>query len=55
MVFQDTFLVLEGGRIVESGTHLDLLARDGLYTTLYQRQFLAQQRDLAGVPAVAGD
>jgi len=44
----DRILVLDSGRIVESGTHLDLLARGGLYTSLYQRQFLAQ-RDLASV------
>lgn len=38
----DRILVLDHGQIVESGTHLDLLAHDGLYTALYQRQFRAQ-------------
>jgi ATP-binding cassette, subfamily B, bacterial len=35
----DQILVLDGGRIVEFGTHDDLLARGGLYTDLYRTQF----------------
>jgi ATP-binding cassette subfamily B protein len=35
----DLILVVDRGRIVESGTHKSLLAKGGLYTNLYQTQF----------------
>ena len=35
----DQILVLQDGRIVERGTHDDLLAQGGLYAELYQTQF----------------
>ncbi|MCX7938898.1 MAG: ABC transporter ATP-binding protein/permease [Thermoflexales bacterium] len=35
----DAILVLRDGRIVEQGTHAELLARGGLYAELYRRQF----------------
>jgi ATP-binding cassette subfamily B protein len=38
----DLILVVDGGRIVEQGTHDDLLGREGLYAQLYQTQFRHQ-------------
>lgn len=35
----DRILVMERGRIVDSGRHADLLARGGVYRRLYERQF----------------
>jgi subfamily B ATP-binding cassette protein MsbA len=35
----DQILVLEGGEIVEQGTHEDLLAADGRYRQLYDKQY----------------
>jgi ATP-binding cassette subfamily B protein len=35
----DAIFVVDGGRIVESGKHAELLARGGLYARLYHTQF----------------
>ena len=35
----DQILVVDDGRIVERGTHDELLARGGLYAELYRTQF----------------
>ncbi len=39
----DQLLVVDGGRIVERGTHHELLAAGGLYTLLYHTQFADQE------------
>lgn len=38
----DQILVVQDGRIVQRGTHDELAAEQGLYASLYQRQFAAQ-------------
>jgi len=43
----DKILVLEDGRIVESGSHDELLNNCGLYSRLYSLQF--SDRDPAGI------
>ncbi len=49
----DRVLVVHGGRLVEQGRHDELLARDGLYRTLYDLQLLRpadESRREAGLP-----
>jgi ATP-binding cassette subfamily B protein len=35
----DSIVVLQGGRIVEQGTHAELLQRNGIYASLYAMGF----------------
>jgi subfamily B ATP-binding cassette protein MsbA len=39
----DKILVMDAGKIVESGTHKELLKKDGYYRTLYKVQFSAEK------------
>jgi ATP-binding cassette subfamily B multidrug efflux pump len=48
----DRILVLDRGRLVEEGTHAQLLATGGLYAKLYSLQFAAET---AGTPSVPPD
>ncbi len=41
----DRICVVDKGRIVETGKHEELLARGGIYNSLYKRQFASQQGD----------
>ena len=50
IVGADRILVMDGGRIVESGTHAELVARSGLYARLAAMQFDA----VAGASPEAG-
>ncbi len=47
----DLILVMDGGRLVEQGTHNELLARGGLYARLYATQFDPQGARQASPPS----
>src|SRR5437879_2462083 len=55
----DRILVLDKGRIVEQGTHTELLAKSGLYHRLYTRKFVDETsisgREPTPEPVLAGE
>lgn len=51
----DMILVMDKGRIVERGTHAELLAAGGLYKEIYDLQLVEREEVLAGNPPIAGE
>ena len=47
----DRILVLDRGRLVESGTHAELLTRNGLYRRLHDMQYFVESDAATGVEA----
>lgn len=43
VVRADQILVMDEGRIVEHGSHDELLTKNGLYRNLYEKQFKAMR------------
>ena len=44
----DLILVIDRGRVIERGTHMELLAQKGLYAQLYRTQFRKDEKNQAG-------
>jgi len=45
----DVIVVMEAGRILETGTHAELLSSGGRYKKLYELQFADEEEELAGI------
>jgi len=46
----DVIVVMEAGRIIEMGTHAELLAKDGQYRKLYELQFADEEEIIMASP-----
>jgi subfamily B ATP-binding cassette protein MsbA len=46
----DLIVVMEAGRVVETGSHAALLARDGAYARLHRLQTTGEEGALAATP-----
>ena len=44
----DRIVVLERGELAEQGTHENLLEKGGIYTTLYEKQIIAEELEMGG-------
>jgi len=51
VVDADTILVMAAGRVIERGTHRELLAMDGTYTRMWELQQAQAEEGGAAVPA----
>ncbi len=51
----DQILVVEGGRVVERGRHVELLSSGGLYAELYRTQFAGQEQSAAAAAGQGGE
>ncbi len=50
----DQIVVLDDGKIVEQGTHEELMVSGGLYSELYRTQFAVTDSPVPGAPATLG-
>ena len=50
----DSIVVMDGGRIVEQGSHAELLSREGFYYKLYNSQFTDAWADNSDGQSAAG-
>jgi subfamily B ATP-binding cassette protein MsbA len=49
----DAIVVMEAGRIIETGTHAELLARGGQYKKLYELQFADEEEEFPQITQMA--